>query len=378
MTTIAIDARKIADFGIGTYIRGLVSGLARLDHETRYLLLAGPEGPAALPHLPGNFRWVDERAPGYSLTEMVSVSRRLRRERVDLYHAPHYVVPLAPPCPVVVTVHDLIHLRFPEFRSRLELTYARTMIRRAVRLARRVVAVSASTAEDLTRRFAVPPDKIDVVANGVDESFRNEVSEFEVAAILARLGLEPGYLLFVGNPKPHKNVEGLLAAYAELRRRRADAPLLVLAGERDADRSPVAARLAVHGLGGSVRRLGFVAAADLPALYRGAVLLVQPSLWEGFGLPVAEAMAAGTAVVASRRGALPEVTGDAARLIDPEDVGGLADAIAELLDDPGSRTELARRGRERAARFRWQETARATLGVYQRALGTAAAAGEPR
>jgi glycosyltransferase involved in cell wall biosynthesis len=217
-----------------------------------------------------------------------------------------------------------------------------------------------------------------VVANGVDESFRNEISEFEVAAVLARLGLETGYLLFVGNPKPHKNVEGLLAAYAELRRRRADAPLLVLAGERDADRSPVAARLAVHGLGGSVRRLGFVAAADLPALYRGAVLLVQPSLWEGFGLPVAEAMAAGTAVVASRRGALPEVTGDAARLIDPEDVGGLADAIAELLDDPGSRTEMARRGRERAARYRWQETARATLGVYQRALGAAAAAGEPR
>jgi glycosyltransferase involved in cell wall biosynthesis len=152
----------------------------------------------------------------------------------------------------------------------------------------------------------------------------------------------------------------------------------VLAGERDPDRSPVAARLADLGLGASVRRLGFVAAADLPALYRGAVLLVQPSLWEGFGLPVAEAMAAGTAVVASRRGALPEVTGDAARLVDPEDVGGLAGALAELLDDPGARDELARRGRERAARFRWEETARATLGVYERALGAATASGEPR
>jgi glycosyltransferase involved in cell wall biosynthesis len=368
MTTIAIDARKIADFGIGTYVRGLVSGLARIDHERRYLLLSGPEGPDALPHLPGNFRWVGESARGYSVREMVSVSRRLRREAVDLFHAPHYVVPLAPPCPVVVTVHDLIHLRFPEFRSRLELAYARTMIRRAVRISRRVLTVSTSTAEDLTRRFAVPPGKIDVVANGVDDAFRSDPSEAEVRTVLERLGLRPGYLLFVGNPKPHKNVEGLLTAYAELRRRRPDAPLLVLAGERETDRSPVAARLAAHGLADSVRRLGFVAAADLPALYHGAVLLVQPSLWEGFGLPVAEAMAAGTAVIASRRGALPEVAGDAARLVEPEDVGELAAAIDELLREPAVRADLARRGRQRAARYRWEETARATLATYDRAL----------
>jgi glycosyltransferase involved in cell wall biosynthesis len=366
--TIALDARKIADFGIGTYVRGLIGALARLDAAHRYLLLAGPEGPETLPNLPGNFRWIDERSPGYSLTELVALPRVLRRERADLFHAPHYVLPLALPCPAVVTVHDLIHLRFPGQRTRLELAYARWMIGRATRIAARVLAVSEATAAELGRHFGVDRARVEVIPNGVDEEFRRELSEAELAAALAALGLAPGYLLFVGNPKPHKNLERLLEAYARLRAGRAATPALVLAGDRDGDRSPVPGWIAAAGLEGSVVRLGHLPAGRLPALYRGAAVLVQPSLWEGFGLPVAEAMAAGVPVVAADRGALPEVTGDAARRVDPEDPDAIAAAVAALLDDPAAAAELGRRGRARAAAFRWQETARRTLAVYRRVL----------
>lgn len=371
MKTIAIDARKIADFGIGTYVRGLVGALARLDAAHRYLLLAGPEGPESLPNLPGNFRWLDERSPGYSLAELVALPRALRREGADLFHAPHYVLPIGLPCPAVVTVHDLIHLRFPGQRTWLELTYARWMIGRATRLAERVLAVSEATASELAERFGVDRGRLEVIANGVDDAFRRELPETELAGALAELGLARGYLLFVGNPKPHKNLERLLAAYAELRAGRAETPVLVLAGDRDGDRSPVPGWIAAAGLEGSVVRLGHLPAERLPALYRGAAVLIQPSLWEGFGLPVAEAMAAGVPVVAAERGALPEVAGDAARLVDPEDPAAIAWAVAGLLDDPAAAAELGRRGQARAAAFRWQETARRTLAVYRRVLGEA-------
>ncbi|GMU65156.1 MAG: glycosyl transferase [Acidobacteriota bacterium] len=369
MKTIAIDARKIGDFGIGTYVRGLIGALARLDAAHRYLLLAGPEGPETLRNLPGNFRWVDERSPGYSLRELVTLPRALRRAGADLFHAPHYVLPLGLPCPAIVTVHDLIHLRFPGQRTRLELAYARWMIGRATRIAARVLAVSEATATELVDRFDVERDRVEVIANGVDEEFRREVSEVELAAALAELDLAPGYLLFVGNPKPHKNLERLLEAYSRLRAARAVTPALVLAGDRDGDRSPVSGWIAAAGLEGSVVRVGHLPAARLPALYRGAALLVQPSLWEGFGLPVAEAMAAGVPVVAADRGALPEVAGDAARLVDPDDPAAIAAAIGALLDDPVAAAELGRRGRARSAAFRWQETARRTLAVYRRVLG---------
>jgi alpha-1,3-rhamnosyl/mannosyltransferase len=177
---------------------------------------------------------------------------------------------------------------------------------------------------------------------------------------MERLGLAPGYLLFVGNPKPHKNLPALLAAYAELAARRSDLPPLLLAGgERD------------DAPAGGVRRIGVVAEGDLPALYRGARALVLPSLWEGFGLPALEAMASGTPVVAAARGALPELVGDAGLLFDPDDATALPAALARIVDDAALRAELARRGRERAAGYSWRETARATLAVYRDVLAGA-------
>jgi len=355
MTTIVIDGRKIRDFGIGTYLRGLLGGLAELDRESRYVLLGDPESGGRLA-LPENFSWRSERSPGYSARELWSVSRNARAAGADLFHSPHYVTPLGLACPAVVTVHDLIHLRFTEHYTPLERAYARVTVARALRGSSWTIAVSEATRRELRAKFGALANRVETIPNGVDERLRAEVDADSLAAGLRRLGLEPGYLLFVGNPKPHKNLPLLLEAHARLRARR-EAPPLVLAGGAAPDPAPPA-----------VRALGEVSDEDLPLLYRGALAVVVPSLWEGFGLPAAEAMASGTPVVASNRGALPEVVGDAGLLFDPEDAESLVAAIGRLVTDPALARRLAVAGRERSLRFSWTESARRTLEIYRRAL----------
>jgi glycosyltransferase involved in cell wall biosynthesis len=356
--TIVIDARKIADYGIGTYIRGLVRGLAALDGESRYRLLAPAGGRQLLAGLPSNFGWVEEDSPGYSLREQVAVSRRLGELAPDLFHSPHYVLPAKTPKRVVVTIHDLIHLVHPEFLpNRLALSYARFMLQRAVRRATRILTVSEATARDLTGRLGIPAARIAAIWNGVDERFREATPRAATVERLAVLGLEPGYFLFVGNPKPHKNLETLLAAFAGLESASAR---LVIAGEKRAHKE--------KDRDSRVVSLGRIDDPLLPALYGGAAALVFPSLYEGFGLPVVEAMAAGAPVLASSTPAVAEVAGSAAVLVDPLDVDGWTKAMRRLQTDPELRDDLARRGRERAAAFSWIETARRTLAVYREVL----------
>ncbi len=368
MTTIAIDARKLADFGIGTYIRGLIEGLARLDAESDYVLLGDPAAGADL-ETPPNFRWLRESSRGYSLRELYSVSMAVRRAGANLLHVPHYVVPLRAPCPVLVTIHDLIHLRFSKHRSALARIYARTMLRRATRIARTVFAVSEATRSELVAQLGTSPAKIQVTPNGLDEHWFATVDPEADRATLSRLGLAAGYLLFVGNPMPHKNLNGLIAAYAELVERRPESPMLLFVGGASAKSlSAEGGTWAAKRLLGRLGFLGVVATSDLPAIYRGAAALVLPSHWEGFGLPALEAMASGTPVVVSNRGALPELVRDAGLLVDPDRPETIALAMERVLLDPSLRVDLALRGRERAARFRWHETARQTLAAYRRVL----------
>jgi len=358
MTTIVLDARKLRDFGIGTYVRGLVGGLAQLDDESRYVLLGDPAHAADLP-LPDNFSWRAERSPGYSLRELWSVSRAANAAGADLFHSPHYVLPLRLACPSVVTIHDLIHLRFPDLKGPVERGYARVTIARALRTARHTIAVSEATRDELRAAFGPLADRVTTIPNGVDERFRTPTDPAILAATLDRFGLRPGYLLFVGNPKPHKNLTLLLAAHVRLRARLAGAPPLVLAGVD---------RAAVVGSSDGVVALGTVDDDDLPALYRGARALVVPSRWEGFGLPAVEAMACGTPVVAAARGALPEVVGDGGLLYDGDDLEALLAALERILDDDALAAGLAESGRRRSAGYSWREAAARTLELYRRAL----------
>jgi hypothetical protein len=234
LTAIVLDARKIADFGIGTYVRGLVAGLATIDTGTDYVLVGDPERGAEL-ELPGNFRWAEDRSPGYSLRELWSLSRTARRAGAALFHAPHYVLPYRLPCPAVVTVHDLIHLRFD--RGPLARLYVRRTIRRALRSAARTIAVSATTRAELDEAFGGDAARVVVVPNGVDERFRLPVPAAELAQARQYLGLPDDYLLFVGNPMPHKNLPLALAAHARIAARRSPPPSLVLCGSNPPTRS---------------------------------------------------------------------------------------------------------------------------------------------
>lgn len=368
--TIGIDARKLADFGIGTYVRGLLAGLAGLPSDTRFVLFAGRAArDAGLPALDERFRVVAADAPGYSLRELAALGGALRAPGLglDLFHATHYVLPFGLPCPAVVTVHDLIHLRRPEqLSSRFAGLYARALLGRAVRRARLLLTVSRATADDLVARLGADPGRIEVIPNGVDPAFFADPGPERVRALLAPLGLEPPYLLFLGNPKPHKNVARLLAAFARLDP--AATPPLVLAGARPAERAALEAEVGRAGLAGRVVCLGHLPASALPALFRGASLFLFPSLAEGFGLPVLEAMAAGIPVVASEIPALRELAEGSAELVDPLSEAGIAEGIARLLGDARRRAELAARGPERARQFDWETTARRTAAAYAVAL----------
>jgi glycosyltransferase involved in cell wall biosynthesis len=367
--SIGIDTRKIRDFGIGTYIRNLVRSLAELDRENRYVLIAGRDGREVLGDLPDNFEVTVEASSVYSLRELAALSWKLYRLRLDLYHSTHYVLPAVLPCRVVATIHDIIHLLYPDYLpSRLAFLYAQRMIRRTLSHAHRIVTVSHNTKADLMDYFGVDGRKIEVVYNGVEESFRRRLPQEEIADRLARLGLKRPYLLFVGNPKPHKNLDNVVRAFALARQLKPFAAPLVCVGARESAELRIRQRAAQLGIADAVILLGHVEQEALPALYQGADLFVYPTLYEGFGLPVVEAMASGVAVITSNTSALKEIAEGYAYLVDPLDLKGLAEAIAHCTADPERRASLAKLGSKRALEFDWRRAAAATLAVYYRAL----------
>jgi glycosyltransferase involved in cell wall biosynthesis len=369
MAVIAIDARKIRDYGIGTYIRSLVRALAQADNENRYLLLVGPNGMDALAGLPANFHLVPEGSKVYSVRELFSLSWRLWRLDLDLYHATHYVLPLLVPCKAVVTIHDIIHLLYPEFLpSRLAFFYAQRMIKSSLSRAARVISVSQSTRSDLLRYFDVDGRKIEVVYNGVDAAFHDRLPPEEVDQRLAALGVRKPYLLFVGNPKPHKNLDNVIAAFAKaLSIHDFEGDLVCVGGEPQADLR-IRQKAEAAGVAARLRLVGHVADDALPAIYQGATMFVYPTLYEGFGLPVVEAMASGVPVITSNTSALREIGEGYAQLVNPLDVEALARAIAHSMADPEHRNSLAELGRRRAREFSWERAARRTLSIYRSVL----------
>jgi len=330
---IGIDARKIADFGIGTYIRGLLQAAVNAGGDT-YVAFA----PERLAHLlPEGVEHVAVDAPHYSIREIVVLGRAVDRAGIDLFHAPHYVTPFTR-VPFVVTIHDLIHLRHPNPLARM---YARQMIGRAVRRSRRVLTVSEAVKREIVATFGCPQDHVVVTPNGVGAPF---VAQGRAA--------EGRYFLYVGNDKPHKNVDVLVDAFARI-----DGASLVLTGaafERFRRRDGVIVS-------------GFVDDEELAALYRGAMALVMPSREEGFGLPALEAMACGCAVITSFAPALLEITADAALHADPN-VDALRDAMQRIASGDALRLALASRGIERAKNFTWTRCAELTSGVYRASM----------
>lgn len=370
---IGVDARKLEDFGIGSYIRNLLEAVSARPEAERYRfrVYARKAGREAMPALPGNFEVVEEESPGYSLAELTRFAFRLFRDRLDLFHATHYVLP-----PLrgraVVTIHDIIHLLYPEFLpNRAALIYARVMIRRALVRADRIITVSYNSKRDLVDYFGIAPSRIEVIYNGVSPRFRPDIPEEERRRVAEKHGLPHPYLLFLGGEKPHKNAQNVVRAFAEARRRRPDLPhALVLAGPVPRNPARIDALIGALDVGRSIVRPGRIPEEDLPGLFAGADVLLYPTLYEGFGLPVVEAMACGTPVLTSSTSALQEIAGGYAYLVDPLDVDAIARGIVLLTSDPKVRSDFVLLGRKRARDFSWEKAAARTLEVYADALGS--------
>lgn len=371
---IGIDARLNAyrQGGIAEYTRRLVAALARLDAEHDYRVLEHarrPQGESIVPPDSPPMRGVRVFTPPHHRWERLALAAEIAPRRLDILHSPDFIPPQFGARRYVITVHDLTFLYYPEFQTADSLRYYRGHIREAVHQAAHILADSAATRDDLVSRLGVPAGKITVHMLGVDERFGPLPAE-TVASVRARLALPELYFLFVGTWEPRKNLPGLFEAYARLRAELPNAPELVLAGRRGWFYEDILHTADALQLGKSLHWVENVPDADLPAVYNGAVALVLPSFYEGFGFPPLEAMACGIPTIVSDRASLPEVVGDTGLLIDPDRTDELAGALLRAATDADFRRRSGEAGMARARQFTWDQTARTVLDVYRRVLAS--------
>jgi glycosyltransferase involved in cell wall biosynthesis len=358
--------------GIGRYTRSLVDALAQLESRHRFtLLVLGRAGADRLPaHLPPAFqlrivplsdRWAT--VVWYRLNLPLPVD--LLAGRADLFHGPSFTLPPAL-MPAVLTVHDLSFLRYPQGAHPPLLAWLSRAVPRSLSRARHVLADSQNTRRDLIELLQVPCEHITVIGAGIDHRFRRVDDPAQLAVVRERYRLPPHFVLGVSTLEPRKNFTGLIAAFDQLAGRVDHADLhLVIAGGKGWNYEPIFTAAEASPFRERIHFPGFVADADLPALYSLAKVFVFPSHYEGFGIPVLEAMACGTPVVCADNSSLPEVAGAAALLIDANDVSGITEAIERVLLDAPLRDDLIARGLDQARRFSWSDAARRLLAVYE-------------
>jgi glycosyltransferase involved in cell wall biosynthesis len=368
---IVLDARRVADFGIGTYIRNLVRSLARLDNKNQYTLITPAPAVPEFADLPSNFEiavYDKKSKPGFA---QLGFTLYLRRFSADLFHIPLNAVPMWMPKPYLVTIHDMSTLLFSNqkgYRNNLRLFY----LRRGLARADRVLAVSSATRRDVEAVLQIPASRIQVVYNAPDPTFSqySAQSAAEIQRVLDRYRIHYPFLLYVGRTNPQKNIPRLVEAFAVLRgelreeARYRDLRLIIIGDE--IARHPALRHAVIQSrVEDSVRFLGFVPIETLRAFYQAASAFVFPSLYEGFGLPPLEAMACGTPVVCSHVSSLPEVVGDAALIVNPENVFDIARGMREVLLNDALRSGLIERGLEQARQFSWERTAAQVLQNYE-------------
>jgi glycosyltransferase involved in cell wall biosynthesis len=375
MMRVGIDATAVPlqRTGAGNYIVSLIRALGRVDRSNEYVVFGKAEHEAELAPNGGdsNIHFIrrDFSGRGARITwEQAGLPGQVRAHRLDVLHSPHYTMPLRRAARSVVTFCDMTFVLHPELHQPVKRIFFPTMMRLSARRADRLIAISESTRDDLVRLWAVDPARVSVVPLAADEGFRLRPAE-EVAETCGRYGLQPGaYILYVGMLEPRKNVDRLVEAFGRLARELPGIDL-VIAGRRGWMYDRIFARVEELGLQDRVRFTGYVSSQDLPALYGGARLFTYPSTYEGFGIPVLEAMSCGTPVVTTNVSSMPEVAGDAAILVSPDDVAGLAAAVLRVCTEPALRDDLACRGLARAKAFSWERCARETIAVYEAALG---------
>jgi glycosyltransferase involved in cell wall biosynthesis len=357
--------------GIGRYTRELLRALATADPNSEYRLFYAARRPAhALPPLPPNFHVTPLPFDDIWLVRLWHRARlplpvEVVTGPVDIFHSPDFTLPpTTRRARTLLTVHDLSFVRDPGSATPTLRRYLNQVVPRSVARAHHVLADSEATRADLIELFHTPPEKVSVLYSGVHASFQPVTNEIALSAVRARHGLgHAPFILAVGTLQPRKNYVRLIQAFASVSRLSPGLNLVIVGGKGWLYDS-IFAEVERLGLRQRVVFPGFVADQDLPALYSAARVVAYPSLYEGFGLPILEAMACGTPVVTSTAACLPEVAGDAALLVPPTEVDALATALDRALRDAGLRADLVRRGLERASQFSWENSARQLLKVY--------------
>jgi len=366
---IALDLRRIRNPGIGRYMKCLTEALLAVSPAHEYLLILPPDAAQMIEAPPGaQAEKIVSSARYYSLPEQVEIPRILRDHRVDLLHAPHFNIPLICRCSRVVTIHDVIYLAcredLPSWAGRM---YYKVMMSSAVRVADEIITDSKFSKEQI-RQFIGTDRDIRVIYPGVDPSFAPVTDDARIRQACSRYGIRGDYVLYTGIFKPRKNHAGLLRAFRRLTDLGVEASL-VIAGPVDERQKEIRSLAEELKIADRVVFTGFVDEGDLPSLYSGARVYACPSLYEGFGLTVLEAMACGTPVVCSQGTSLPEVGGAAALYADARNPKEFGDALYKAFADVNLRATLRTDGFANVRRFSWNHTATQTLEVYQRALG---------
>jgi glycosyltransferase involved in cell wall biosynthesis len=356
---IGLDARMLSYSGIGTYLRGLLSGFLSFSGKENYVLF-GKDKETQRYLRDGKSQAITWNADPYDPFSLWLTP--VKGRGLDLFHCPHYNLPYGIKRPRVITVHDLIHLVCPDLLTdRKAHWYASWMLPSATRRATHILTVSDHSKQEILRHLKVPETKITVIYHGVEEVF-HPLSKVEVETYRVAHRLPERFLLYVGLLKPHKNIVRLLQAFSALH---LDGVSLLLVGKRGSRYRDLDVLLEKEAFHQNVIFLSSIPFEELPLLYNAAESLILPSLYEGFGLPALEAMACGTPVVCSQATSLPEVVGDAAVLVDPLSVKSLAEGMWKSLENSALRSELRCKGLERAKQFRWQGSAAKTLSVYR-------------
>jgi glycosyltransferase involved in cell wall biosynthesis len=376
---VAINAQLVSfsesyrNAGVSRYTYRLIEGLARRPGGTRYSVFVTARDGAradafrssAVELVPA--RWPTARPQQRILWEQLALPGLLRRLGVDVFHSTVNVLPERLPCPSVVTIHDLAFLVYPQYFRPGRRLYQRMFTARSARAATRVIAVSESTKRDIVERLGVSPEKVRVVYPAIDERFRPVADLARLSAFRREHDLPERFLLYLGTLEPRKNLLALLEAYATLRARDDTAPPLVLAGARGWYYQDLFARVRTLGLERAITFAGYVRDEDQPLWYASAELFIYPSLFEGFGLPVAEALACGAPVVTTNVSSLPEAAGDVAMLADPHQPEALARAMQQVLSSDETRRQMAARGPVWASRFTIDRMAAGCQAVYAEA-----------
>ncbi len=314
-------------------------------------------------------RWPTQRPIVRIAWEQTTLPLATYLERLDLLHAMAFVRPIIARCPIVITIYDLSFVRMPERFPRFQRFYLQTMTRYSARRAAHLIAISQSTKDDIVKFCAVSPSKASVIYCGVDEQFK-PLSQHEIEQFRSAKGLPAHFVFYLGTLEPRKNVAQLVRAYAALRHNGRNKPKLVIAGSKGWGYDEVFAAIAQSGVQADVILPGYIPHDELSLWYNAADVFVFPSVFEGFGLPVLEAMACGTPAITSNVSSLPEVAGDAALTVNPADTRALSEALECTLCDTTLRAQMRERGLRQAQKFNWQRSAQQTIKIYEEVLNS--------